>query len=82
PVDTHVHRVSRRLGLIGERTGAEKAHVELARLVTPRRVLEFHLLLVRHGRTVCTARRPKCEGCPLLDLCPTGSSAVTRRAYP
>ncbi len=72
PVDTHVHRVSRRLGLIGARTGAEKAHNELARLVTPRHVLEFHVLVIRHGRTVCSARRPKCEACPLLDLCPAG----------
>ena len=72
PVDTHVHRVSRRLGLIGPRTGAAKAHEELARLVPPRRVLEFHIQLIRHGRTACSARKPKCEGCPLLDLCPDG----------
>ena len=72
PVDTHVHRVSRRLGLIGPRTGAAKAHEELARLVPPRRVLEFHIQLIRHGRTLCSARNPKCEGCPLLDLCPDG----------
>jgi len=72
PVDTHVHRVSRRLGLIGPRTGAERAHQELARLVPARRVLEFHIQLIRHGRTRCTARRPQCEDCPLLDLCPDG----------
>jgi len=72
PVDTHVHRVSRRLGLIGPRTGAERAHVELARLVPARQVLEFHVQLIRHGRTVCSARRPECEECPLLDLCPEG----------
>lgn len=76
PVDTHVHRVSRRLGLIGARTGAERAHDELAGLVTPRLVLEFHVLLIRHGRTTCSARRPKCEGCPLLDLCPAGRDAL------
>ena len=72
PVDTHVHRVSRRLGLIGPRTGAEKAHGELAQLVPPRRVLEFHIQLIRHGRTRCSARKPGCEECPLLDLCPEG----------
>lgn len=72
PVDTHVHRVSRRLGLIALGTGAEKAHQELAPLVPPRRVLEFHVQLIRHGRRRCTARNPKCEGCPLLDLCPEG----------
>lgn len=72
PVDTHVHRVSRRLGLIGPGTDAAKAHEELARLVPPRRVLEFHIQLVRHGRTICSARGPKCDQCRLLDLCPEG----------
>ncbi len=72
PVDTHVHRVSRRLGLIGPRTSADKAHQDLARLVPARRVLEFHIQLIRHGRRVCTARSPQCEPCCLLDLCPAG----------
>lgn len=72
PVDTHVHRVSLRLGLIGERTNAEKAHEQLARLVPPRLVLDFHIQLIRHGRRCCTARKPKCEHCSLVDLCPHG----------
>ena len=72
PVDTHVHRVSRRLGLIGPETDAAKAHQELPRLVPPRRVLEFHVQLIRHGRSRCSARNPGCEDCPLLDLCPHG----------
>ena len=72
PVDTHVHRVSRRLGLIGPRTNAAKAHDALAPLVSAGRVLEFHIQLIRHGRTVCSARRPQCEDCRLLDLCPDG----------
>jgi endonuclease-3 len=69
PVDTHVHRVSRRLGLIGARTTAEQAHEELARRVPPERVLEFHIQLIRHGRTVCQARAPRCVECVLVDLC-------------
>jgi len=72
PVDTHVHRVSLRLGLIGPRTGAAKAHDELARLVPPAQVLQFHIQLIRHGRTLCVARNPKCASCPLLGLCPEG----------
>ena len=72
PVDTHVHRVSRRLGLIGARTGAETAHDELGRLVPPRHVLDFHVQLIRHGRRVCSARRPRCEACTLVDLCREG----------
>ena len=72
PVDTHVYRVSARLGLIGPRVGAVKAHEELARIVPPRLVLDFHVLLIRHGRALCTSRRPDCEQCPLVDLCPEG----------
>lgn len=76
PVDTHVHRVSRRLGLIGSRTDAAAAHEELATLVPPARVLEFHILLIRHGRKTCIARQPRCAECPLLDLCPEGFSRM------
>lgn len=72
PVDTHVHRVGRRLSLIGPNVDAVKAHKHLAAMVPPRLVLEFHILLIRHGRAVCTARKPKCGECPLLDLCPEG----------
>jgi endonuclease III len=72
PVDTHVHRVSRRLGLIGPNVDAARAHDELPRLVPPRLVLEFHVGLIRHGRRVCRARNPGCEECPLLDLCEEG----------
>lgn len=72
PVDTHVHRLAQRIGLIGTRTNAGRAHEELARLVPPSRVLEFHLQLIRHGRTACTARKPQCLDCSLLDLCREG----------
>jgi len=81
PVDTHVHRVSRCLGLIGPRIGAEKAHEDLARLVAPRQVLEFHIQLIRHGRGACSARAPKCEDCPLLDLCPEGRRRLQNVGY-
>jgi endonuclease-3 len=70
PVDTHVHRVSRRLGLIGRRTGAEAAHAELEAIVPPSQAYEFHVNLIRHGRRICRAPRPRCDLCPLSDLCP------------
>lgn len=72
PVDTHVHRVSQRLGLIGAKVNESKAHVELARLVPAERVLDFHIQLIRHGREMCSARKPRCTDCVLLDRCPTG----------
>lgn len=72
PVDTHVHRVSQRLGLIGPKMKEGDAHAELARLVPAGQVLDFHIQLIRHGREVCLARKPRCTDCVLLDRCPTG----------
>jgi endonuclease-3 len=69
PVDTHVHRVAKRLGLIAPQTSRERAHDELERLVLPDDYYAFHLNLIRHGRQVCTSRRPRCQDCPLWDLC-------------
>jgi endonuclease III len=77
PVDTHVHRVAQRIGLIGPRTDANRAHDKLAEMVPRDRVLEFHIQLIRHGRTVCAARRPQCQDCPLLDLCREGQRRLT-----
>lgn len=69
PVDTHVHRASRRLGLIGPKVSADAAHGVLEELVRPEDAYAFHVGLVRHGRVVCKAQRPVCEECPVSDLC-------------
>jgi endonuclease III len=69
PVDTHVHRVTRRLGLIGPTTSREKAHDELECLVAPEDYYAFHLNVIRHGRQVCASRKPRCPACPLCDVC-------------
>lgn len=69
PVDTHVHRVSKRLGLIGPKTTAEQAHDLLEQIVPPEDYLIFHLNMIAHGRTLCHAREPMCERCPLTTLC-------------
>lgn len=79
PVDTHVHRVSQRLGLIGAKTNEAQAHEELARLVPAEQVLDFHLQLIRHGRMMCRARKPGCEQCVLLNACPTGPSFLAEK---
>jgi endonuclease III len=76
PVDTHVGRVSRRLGLIPERMADGPAHAALTALVPDARMLEAHLLLIAHGRRTCLARRPRCGECPLLDLCLYGQSEL------
>ena len=70
PVDTHVHRVSRRLGLIGPTVGAAQAHTLLAAIVPAPDVYDFHIDMIQHGRRVCHAQRPECSLCPLADLCP------------
>jgi endonuclease-3 len=70
PVDTHVHRVSRRLGLVPERADAVAAQALLQEAVAPLDVYALHMLLIRHGREVCVARRPLCSRCPLADICP------------
>jgi endonuclease-3 len=69
PVDTHVHRVAKRLGLIGPKVSREKAHIELERLVPQEAYYPFHLNLIRHGRRICSSRKPQCPACPLRDLC-------------
>ncbi|MEJ2554995.1 MAG: endonuclease III [Anaerolineae bacterium] len=69
PVDTHVHRVTQRLGLIGPKVSAEKAHVILEDLLPADIYYPFHLNVIRHGREICHARNPKCEICPLQTLC-------------
>ncbi len=69
PVDTHVHRVSGRLGLIGSRTSAEQAHEELEVIVPPDKRYSFHIYLIWHGRQVCKAQRPLCEICALTSFC-------------
>jgi len=74
PVDTHVHRVALRLGLIPEKTGRAKAHRLLEDLVPPGIYYPFHLNLIAHGRAVCHARKPECARCILHDECAFGRS--------
>lgn len=72
PIDTHVHRVSKRLGWIPPGASADKAHALLRRAVPAELRYELHLQLITHGRTVCKARVPLCSECVLFDLCPAG----------
>lgn len=69
PVDTHVGRVTRRLGLAGPKDTEEKIKGLWERLVSPEWYYPLHLNLIRHGREVCHAPRPECGRCVLIDLC-------------
>lgn len=74
PVDTHVHRVSRRLGLIDSKVSPNKAHEILEALVPPDLYYSFHLLMIQHGREICKAQRPRCAACPLVEICPSAEA--------
>ena len=69
PVDTHVHRVTKRLGLIPDTASREKAHHLLEEFVPPELYYPFHLNLIAHGRQICGSRDPKCEECTLQQHC-------------
>ena len=73
PVDTHVHRVSGRLGLIPKKMNADKAHYQLESYLDESQVYQFHVDLIEHGRRVCHARRPDCAACVLSELCPSST---------
>jgi len=68
-VDTHVWRVSKRLGLIGPKVSADQAHEVFAKLTPPEWVYPLHVSLIRHGRQVCHAQRPECGRCTLYSEC-------------
>ena len=69
PVDTHIFRVSWRLGLIEKKIGEARAHDALQVQVAPENVYRFHVALITHGRQVCKAPTPRCGECPLTDVC-------------
>ncbi|CAN5156662.1 endonuclease III [soil metagenome] len=70
PVDTHVHRLAIRLALVPPRSGAAAAQELLQAAVPPELMYELHMNLIRHGRHVCVALRPRCSECVLRELCP------------
>jgi endonuclease-3 len=72
PVDTHIYRVTGRIGLRPERMTVEQAHPHLENLFSPETYYAAHLNIIRLGREICTARRPYCEKCPILKSCDYG----------
>lgn len=80
PVDTHIYRVTGRLGLRPPRLSVEKSHARLADLFPPDAYGPAHLNLIRLGREICHARKPACDRCPLKDLCPYGQALLKGQA--
>jgi len=69
PVDTHVYRVTGRIGLRPEKMTVEQAHLYLEKLFPPETYYAAHLNIIRLGREICTARKPACPRCPLKTIC-------------
>jgi endonuclease-3 len=69
PVDTHIYRVSGRLGLRPEKLSVEQAHEYLESIFPTEAYYPVHLNLIRLGREICQARKPRCPSCPLNDVC-------------
>lgn len=69
PVDTHVHRITKRVGLIPQKTSATKAHDILEEIGNPETFYPMHLHLIQHGRETCKARNPLCQNCPIQIYC-------------
>ena len=79
PVDTHIYRVSQRLGLIGKKVSADKAHDILEPMVSEEDVFAFHMYLIKHGRQICKAQRPRCAECVLAWGCPSNGKIIGTR---
>jgi endonuclease-3 len=76
PVDTHVYRVTGRIGLRPEKMTVEQAHLHLESLFPPETYYAAHLNLIRLGREICTARKAFCEKCPINQLCDLGKTVL------
>jgi len=69
PVDTHILRVTKRLGLVPANASADRAHEIMGQLFPEGKAFSLHMNLIGFGRAICHARKPECEGCPLIKHC-------------
>ena len=69
PIDVHIFRIARRLGLLPEKCSDERAHQIMAEAIPPSRYYETHINMIRHGRQICRPSNPRCEDCCLVDYC-------------
>jgi endonuclease-3 len=78
PVDTHVHRISNRIGLVQTKE-SEKTEQELKKAIPRKYWIEINELLVRHGQEVCKPQNPECAKCPIVEMCDFGASVLKNR---
>ena len=74
PVDTHIYRVTGRIGLRPEKMTVEQAHPYLEEIFPPETYYASHLNIIRLGREICKARKPECTACPLVEICDYGKA--------
>lgn len=76
PLDTHIFRILRRVGLIPQKCTDRRAHEIMNAVVPPGKFYSFHVNLIRHGRTLCRPREPLCERCPIVEYCDYGQEVI------
>ena len=76
PMDTHIFRILRRVGLLPEKISDEVAHQRIEMLIPPKKHYSLHINLITHGRRICHPRNPKCAQCPLIEYCNFGQTMV------
>jgi endonuclease-3 len=76
PLDTHIFRILRRVGLIPQKCTDARAHEIMNGIVPPGKFYSFHVNLIRHGRALCRPREPLCERCPIVEYCDYGQSRI------
>ena len=76
PLDTHIFRILRRVGLIPEKCTDRRAHEIMNRVVPTGKFYSFHVNLIRHGRALCRPREPLCERCPIVEYCDYGQRII------
>jgi endonuclease-3 len=76
PLDTHIFRILRRVGLIPQKCTDRRAHEIMNALVPPGKFYSFHVTLIRHGRALCRPREPLCTRCPIVEYCDYGQSII------
>jgi endonuclease-3 len=76
PLDTHIFRILRRVGLIPQKSTDARAHQIMNDIVPEGKFYSFHVNLIRHGRALCRPREPLCERCPIVEYCDYGQSLI------
>ena len=76
PLDTHIFRILRRVGLIPQKCTDARAHEIMDQMVPAGKFYSFHVNLIRHGRAICRPREPLCERCPIVEYCDYGQAQI------